>query len=113
MQFKNRWKRMPHSIQLLISVLLSFCGYGLGLYVFNTYSINEVLAVLSYSFLIVSMTQHDIVKLRLFGACAGICFVVQFSLSDLPIINVIGQGALVIYGLYQAVQEIKTKEKKT
>ncbi len=101
---------MPHIVQFTVAMFLIPCFMGLSYEVVERYTISEILAVTSYSFLIVSMTQHDIVKLRLFGACAGICFVIQFALSDLPFINVLGQGALVIYGIYQAIQEIKAKK---
>ena len=67
------------------------------------------LGVAAYSFLIYSMSQHNIVKLRIFGALAGLCFTLQFIIADLPFINIFGQGALVIYGLYQAYQESKVK----
>ena len=103
-------KKVPHLVQIFIYTILLVCIYNFTTYIYTVYTTNEILAVLSYSFLILSMRQHDIVKLRLFGACAGSCFVVQFALSDLPLVNVIGQGGLVIYGIYQAIQEIKAKK---
>ncbi len=70
----------------------------------------DILGVLAFLFIIISMYQEDIIKLRLWGAGAGFCFFLQFLILDDMLINVIGQGGLVIYGLYKAHKEIKEKK---
>lgn len=112
MQLLNRWKKLNPNIALLLAIIMIGLIIGLVIELKERYTINELLAVASYVFLVVSMTQEDIIKLRVYGACAGMCFVIQFALSDLPIINVIGQTGLVIYGLYKAFEEIKIKKEK-
>jgi len=67
----------------------------------------DILGLLAFIFLIVSMHQENIVKLRLWGALSGACFLLQFLLIGGMLINVIGQLGLVIYGLYKAHREIK------
>jgi apolipoprotein N-acyltransferase len=103
---------VPFDVKVLICCCLTLCAVSLSYYVWVTYSISHIIGFAAYGFLITSMTQHDIVKLRVWGACAGTCFMVQFAMSDLPAINMIGQGALVIYGIIQAYKESKIKEKK-
>ena len=104
------FREMPLMVQLLVGLCCLFCLFGMALAIINLVGIQQFLGVLSYVFLITSMTQENIIKLRLWGACAGTCFVVQFALSDLPVINVIGQGGLVCYGIYKAYREIQGKK---
>lgn len=88
--------------QTMIAVMLSL--------LVDSLSISDLLGFYAFGFLVVSMTQNDIIRLRLFGACASLCFIVQFTMSDLPIINTIGQAGLFIYAIYKAVSEIKEKK---
>ncbi len=72
-------------------------------------SISAVLGTCAFLCLIYSMSQHDIVKLRIWGAIAGACFCFQFIIEDMPFINIAGQGGLVVYGIYQAHRESTAK----
>lgn len=72
----------------------------------------EILGLLAFACFVISIKQHDIIKLRLWGCLAGIILCIQFAISNLPIINIIGQGGLVIYGLVQAYKECKVKKEK-
>ena len=67
----------------------------------------DFLGLLAFIFLIVSMHQDNIIKLRLWGVLSGVCFLLQFLLIGNMFINVLGQLGLVIYGLYKAHREIK------
>ena len=96
---------------MFASGLLYVCAINVAAYIYLTYTISEILGSAAFLLLIASMRQHDIIKLRLIGACAGLCFTIQFTLSDLPLVNIIGQGSLVIYGIFQAYREIQEKKR--
>lgn len=105
-----RLQKIPTTIMIVTILLGANASYWILHYIFTTFSFRDILAIITYLLLIVSMTQENIIKLRLWGACAGTCFIVQFLLSDLPIINVIAQVGLVGYGLYKAYREYKEEK---
>ena len=72
--------------------------------------VSDILGLLAFIFIVVSMHQENIIKLRLWRALSGVCFLLQFSLIGNMFINVIGQLGLVIYGLYKAYREVKEKK---
>jgi hypothetical protein len=100
------FKRVPKAVQILIC--MAYIVGVLGVYL--SLEINEFLGLVSYLCLIISMRCDNINALRLWGAAAGTIFVVQFIIADMPLINILAQTGLVIYGIYKAVQG--TKEEK-
>lgn len=73
----------------------------------------EFLGWLAFGCFAISIAQSDIIKLRLWGCFAGFILCIQFAFSaDIPLINVIGQGGLVFYGMVQAHKEAKIKKEK-
>lgn len=108
----KNWHNVPLSFKLVISSLLTVIFIMLGIDLWAKYTALEILGGLAYTMLVFSMSQDDIVKLRLWGAAAGTTFCIQFLISDLPLINVIGQGGLVLYGLFKAYRENEVKKEK-
>ena len=107
----ERFKKLPNGLQWLLVAIMPYVLLMLIIELFNRYTISELLGASAYIFLICSMYQENIIKLRIYGAMAGTCFAIQFALSDLPLINLIGQIGLIFYGLFKAYAELQDKKR--
>lgn len=104
------WNRLPTSIKLVVASVFTIMFLFMGIDLYMKYSIVDILGVLAYTCLVCSMSQHDIVKLRYWGALAGTLFCIQFAIAGLNS-NIFGQACLVIYGLYEAyIEGVDKKE---